>query len=65
MAQRRTEKLLAYIEPILHTAVMNLMSKNFELGGKASHSEYVRNLIVEDLKRRNLLTDKMISENLC
>lgn len=32
---------------------------------KITYSQYVRRLIIDDLKRKGLLTDKMIAENLC
>jgi hypothetical protein len=60
MAQRRDNKLLVYLEPILRTAVTQVVNKTDQ-----SHSEYIRGLVIADLKERGLLTDRMIAENLC
>lgn len=60
MAQRRSKMTPVYLEPMLNDALDVAVNASDE-----TKSGYVRNLIIEDLKQRELITDKMIAENLC
>jgi hypothetical protein len=57
--QRREHKVLAYLEPIVHAAMTRLVEQH-----GISYSEYIHKLVVNDLKDRGLLTEKMITETL-
>lgn len=48
-----------YLEPMLDEALEKVIPKEH------SKSGYIRNLIIEDLKARSLLTDSMIVQFLC
>lgn len=55
MVQRRSKDLQVNLEPVIHQTVVNL-SKRLD----TSASNYIRSLIVEDLRNRGLLTDSML-----
>lgn len=54
------DKIITYMEEFLGTAARRYCEQE-----KITYSQYIRRLIIEDLRKKGLLTDKMIAENLC
>lgn len=57
MRTRRSHDLQVNLEPVIHRLVVDLSAQL-----KGSASSYVRELIVQDLRDRGLLTDSMLAE---
>lgn len=53
---RRSQQLVARVEPVIHKALINAL----HVLGK-SQSDYIRGLIVTDLKNQGFLTDEMLA----
>ena len=60
--QRRSERVVVYIEPIINTALLRFVNLSSGTEGDESVSNYVRSLIVNDLQSHGVLTDRMIVE---
>jgi hypothetical protein len=60
MNKLRSDRIVVYLEPFLASATTRLCDRE-----KRSYSEYIRSLVIKDLKERQLLTDAMIAEHLC
>lgn len=61
MAQRkRSASAITYIEPFLLQIVDKFCQKN-----DTSRSDYIRKLLISNMKESGLLTDSMIAEELC
>lgn len=56
---RRTEKVLVYLEPPIYTAFLMAYEKYMD---ELSQSEYIRKLVISDLKSKGLLTDSILAE---
>jgi ribosomal protein L17 len=57
MATRRSKDLQVNLEPMVHQLVMDLAARM-----ENSASGYVRDLIVQDLRDKGLLTDSMLAD---
>lgn len=55
MAQRRSDKIVVHLEPILYKAVESLFNKE----GKTA-SAFMRDVVIRDLKDRGLLSQEML-----
>lgn len=63
MSQRRNKKIAANVEELIYTALQRAINQN---GIRIeTESNYVRALIVRDLKARGLLTDEMLESLVC
>lgn len=59
MRQSRSQKVVMYLEPVIHTAFKKAYDADPSVD---TQSEYLRNLVIQDLKGKGLLTDKMIAD---
>jgi hypothetical protein len=57
VTQRRSKDLQVNLEPTVHALVVDLSRR---MGTSASN--YIRTLIVEDLRNRGVLTDSMLAD---
>lgn len=53
----RSERVTSRVEPLIFTAI-NVVLEAYNI----SQSDYVRSVIIEDLKRRHLITETMLAE---
>jgi len=54
-AKIRSEKVVSRLEPLIHRAMIQSL-------GNQTQSDYIRSLVIADLKYKGLLTDSMLAE---
>lgn len=63
--QSRSERTIVYLEPVVQSALERRIEAHRQSAGNdnVSTSEYVRSLIINDLRTSGLLTDTMLAEH--
>lgn len=57
MARKRTEQLVARVEPIIRNALDQHLTKT-----GVSASDYIRKLVIDDLRKKGVLPDSLLAE---
>lgn len=63
--QSRSERTIVYLEPVVQSALDRRIDTHRQVTGYSniSTSEYVRSLIIDDLRKTGLLTDTILAEH--